>query len=76
MRKAETVNLTDKLNRKHIRLVLSNDGKGVWERWESKDKEKWVKTHESLSIDSVIKEQETVKSRNYLNLFKLIFSKK
>jgi hypothetical protein len=76
MRKAETVNLTDKLNRKHIRLVLSADGKGVWERWESKDREKWVKTHESLSVENVIKEQEEVKNRNYFNLFKLIFSKR
>jgi hypothetical protein len=76
MSKAETVNLTDKLNRKHIRLVLSDDGKGVWERWESKDKHKWVKTHESLSVQNVIKEQEEVKTRNYFNLFRIIFSKR
>jgi hypothetical protein len=72
----ESVNLTDKLTRKHIRLVLSKDGKGMWERWESKDKKKWIKTHESLSIDNVMTEKEAVKSRNYLNLFNLIFPKK
>jgi hypothetical protein len=76
MRKSETVKLTDKLNKKHIRLALSDDGKGMWERWESKDKINWVKTHQTLSIDNVFKEQEQVKNSNYLNLFKLIFSKK
>lgn len=74
MIKDETVNLTDKLSKKHIRLTLS--GEGMWERWESTDKQTWVKTHESLSMDSVTKEKETVKNRNYFNLFKLIFSKK
>lgn len=69
------VNLTDKLNKRHIRLVLSKDGK-MWERWESVDKKKWKKTHNGLSLDNVMKEQEEIKNRNYFNLFKLLFSKK
>lgn len=73
MSSSTMINLTDKMNRKHIRMVLSKEG--LWERWESTDKKKWKKTHESVSLDRVMKERDEVKNRNYINLFNLIFKK-
>jgi hypothetical protein len=73
MIKPTTINLTDKLNRKHIRMVLSKDG--LWQRWVSTDRKKWKKTHESISLDRVMKEKDEVKDRNYINLFNLIFKR-
>lgn len=67
------VNLTDKMSKKHIKLVLSD---GKWERWESKDRKTWRKTHTNLSLDNIMKEKEEIKNRNYFNLFNLIFNKK
>lgn len=69
------VSLTDKTTKKHITMVLSDDGE-MWERWESKDKKKWVKTHCNLSFDNIMKEKEDVKNKNYYNLFKMILNKK
>jgi hypothetical protein len=64
------VHLTDKSTRNHIKLVFKD---GAWERWESKDKINWIKTHDSLSFDYVMRTQEEIKNKNYLNLFKIIF---
>jgi hypothetical protein len=69
-----TVNLTDKAKRNHIKLVLSEDG--LWEKWESKDKVKWFKTSEQLTMENVFKEKEEIKNRNIKNLFSIIFKKK
>jgi hypothetical protein len=54
-------------------MVLTK--KGLWQRWESTDREKWKKTHESISLDRVMKEKDEVKDRNYMNLFNLIFKR-
>jgi hypothetical protein len=69
-----TVNLTDKAKRNHIKLVLGEDG--LWEKWESKDKVKWFKTSEQLTMENVFKEKEEIKNRNIKNLFSIIFKKK
>jgi hypothetical protein len=69
-----TVNLTDKAKRNHIKLVLGEDG--LWEKWESKDKVKWSKTSEQLTMENVFKEKEEIKNRNIKNLFSIIFKKK
>lgn len=66
------LNLTDKGAKKHIRLYATQDG---WERWESKDKRNWTKTHENLTLDNVLKEKMEVQKKNYFNLFKLITRK-
>lgn len=69
-----TVNLTDKAKRNHIKLVLGEDG--LWEKWESRDKVKWSKTSEQLTMENVFKEKEEIKNRNMKNLFSIIFKKK
>jgi hypothetical protein len=74
MNTTETVNLTDKKAKKHIKFII-NDG-GMFERWESKDKKRWKLTNTSVSIDEVMNEKETIKNRNIFNLYNLIFRSK
>jgi len=74
MNTTETVNLTDKKTKKHIKFII-NDG-GMFERWESKDKKRWKLTNTSVSIDEVMNEKETIKNRNIFNLYNLIFRSK
>lgn len=69
----DTVNLTDKAKKNHIKLVLEN---GNWVKYESKDRINWKKIKTNLSLDDVMKEKEEVKNKNYFNLFNLLFSKK
>jgi hypothetical protein len=71
MNTAETVTLTDKKAKKHIKFIINDDG--MFERWESKDKKRWKLTNTSVSIDEVMSEKETIKSRNIFNLYNLIF---
>ena len=69
----DTVNLTDKAKKNHIKLVLEN---GNWVKYESKDKIKWKKIKTNLSLDDVMKEKEEVKNKNYFNLFNFLLRRK
>ena len=53
----DTVNLTDKAKKNHIKLVLEN---GNWVKYESKDRINWKKIKTNLSLDDVMKEKEEV----------------
>jgi len=69
----DTVNLTDKAKKNHIKLVLEN---GNWVKYESKDRINWKKIKTNLSLDDVMKEKEEVKNKNYFNLFNFLLKRK
>lgn len=73
MKKKEPVLLFDQLNKVYVKICLGKDKK--WERWVSDTKKKWVLTHNSLSLDDVIKLKEEVVANNYNNLYSLILHK-
>lgn len=72
--KKDTVTLFDQLNKVYVMIKLGTNKN--WERWISDNKKKWVKTHNSLSLDEVIRIKETVIANNYNNLFKIVVDKK
>lgn len=74
MKKKEPTMLFDQLNKVYVKIILGKDKK--WERWVSDTKKNWVMTHNSLSLDDVIRIKEQVVSNNYNNLYSLILQKK
>lgn len=74
MKKKEPMMLFDQLNKVYVKIILGKGDK--WERWVSDTKKKWIMTHNSLSLDDVIRMKEEVVSNNYNNLYSLILHKK
>jgi len=66
------INLFDRKNGLFIKL---KPGKTGWERFESKTKKEWVKTHQSLTLKEALRFKEDVINNNFLNLFKIITKK-
>lgn len=73
MTNPDTVNLTDKAAKNHIKLVMEG---GKWVKYESKDRINWKKIKTNLSLDDVMKEKEEVKNKNYFNLFNFLLKRK
>lgn len=72
--KQDTISLFDQLNKVYVMIKLGQNKK--WERWISDNKEKWIKTHSSLSMDDVIRIKEKIISNNYNNLYSVVIDKR
>jgi hypothetical protein len=68
------INLFDREEKIYVRFKLS-ENKDKWERWISKTKKDWVKTHQALTLEDVLKFQEDVVNDNFRNLFNIIMKK-
>lgn len=66
------INLFDRKSKTYVRLKPSESG---WERFISKTKKTWKKTHAGLTFEQAIKYQQQVIDNNFLNLFHLITKK-
>lgn len=73
MKKKEPITLFDQLNKVYVKIVIGTDDK--FERWVSNDKKKWVMTHNSMSLDDVMKMKEKVINNNIKNLYSLVLYK-
>ena len=71
MEEVSRFDLTDKINKVHIRITVSKKG---WNRYVSQDKKKWIKTHSDLSLTEALTIREEVINNNFKNLFKIITS--
>lgn len=70
----DSINLIDKTKEMFVNIKLSKDGK-YWERWVSFDKKKWVLENKLKSFDEVLKSQQDLINKNYVNLFNVITKK-
>ena len=68
------INLFDRVEKIYVKFKLS-ENKDKWERWVSKTKKDWIKTHQALTLEDVLKFQEDVVNDNFRNLFNIIMKK-
>lgn len=68
------INLFDRVEKIYVRFKLS-ENKDKWERWVSKTKKEWMKTHESLTLKEVLQFQEEVINDNFRKFFNMITKK-
>jgi hypothetical protein len=68
------INLFDRAEKIYVRFKLS-ENKDTWERWASKTKKNWVKTHQALTLEEVVTFQEEIVNDNFKNFFNIIMKK-
>jgi ribosomal protein S10 len=68
------INLFNREEKIYVRFKLS-ENKDKWERWVSKTKKDWVKTHQALTLEEVVRFQEEIVNDNFKKFFKFIAKK-
>lgn len=68
-----TIKMFDHLNKQYVEIRFTENG---WERWVSKNKERWQKTAVCKTLDLALRYKEEIINNNFRNFFNIVSNKK